>query len=194
VRTDSQGNAASRVFAKVRLYPPCIGPEVDSNRLFAALVAFKLKASHAATANRVFLFYYRGSEIRSSDGNSFLLKTRDATDASGVSSRYLARSFNKLKGAHLVFLDLEHGDEGSQAPAPWRSIPPTLGLVRSVNLKPAEKSLAAYLGEAKSQAGSSSAEELTLLDIANWLRKRLQNRVDYSIADSPVAMLHIVGN
>ena len=75
-------------------------------------------------------------------------------------------------------------------------MPPTLGLVRSINLKPTEKTLAAYLREAKSQAGraSSPAKELTLLDVANWLRKRLQNRVDHSIADSPVAMLHIIGN
>ncbi len=196
VRTDARGNDSSAVFARVKLYPPCVGPQIDSNRVFAALVALKLKASQASPVNRVFLLYYRGTEIRSNDGKSFILKTRDATDTSGVSSRYLARCFNKLKGAHLVFLDVEDRERGLEGPDPWRSMPPTLGLVRSINLKPTEKTLAAYLREAKSQAGraSSPAKELTLLDVANWLRKRLQNRVDHSIADSPVAMLHIIGN
>jgi WD40 repeat protein len=196
VRTDAHGNAASKVFARVKLYSPCVGPQVDSNRVFAALVALKLKASQPSPVNRVFLFYYRGAEFRSSDGSSFILKTRDATRSNGVSSRYLARSFNKLKGAHLVFLDVIDRERDVEGSDPWRSMPPTLGLVRSVNLRPTEKTLAAYLSEAKSQAGSTSspAKELTLLDVANWLRKRLQNRVDHSLADSPVAMLHIIGN
>ena len=196
VRTDAQGNEASKVFARVKLYPPCIGPQVDSNRVFAALVALKLKATQTGPANRVFLFYYRGSELRSSDGNSFILKTGDATRTNGVSSRYLARCFTKLKGAHLVFLDVEDADRNVAGADPWRALPPTLGLVRCINLKATEKTLAAYLNEAKSQAlrGAASSQELTLLDVANWLRKRLQSRVDDSIAGSPVAMLHIIGN
>jgi hypothetical protein len=105
VRTDSRGDEASGVLAKVRLCPPCLGPEVDSNRLFAPFVAFKLKASHAEPVSRVFLCYDRG--IRDPFGRrQFASSLKDAGCRAGQRGleppRGLSRSRNDESGPQVV--------------------------------------------------------------------------------------------
>ena len=106
--------APESAFSTVEPYEPLIGDKAVGRRLRSVMhvVETKLRQRRTGTAvNDVVMFYYRGREHRRPDGDFVLEDFQNfenpAIHPQSVSEGDLARLFERLPGAHVVFLDVE---------------------------------------------------------------------------------------
>ncbi|MEM1224923.1 MAG: WD40 repeat domain-containing protein [Planctomycetota bacterium] len=130
-------NGAAPAFAKViaggAIYPTLTG-EVRSGSIKQLIRKCKLQTRSGNGRSDVVMFYFQGEEIRG-DGGQFGLVTYDVIDRllddpAIVSSDYLGEQFADIRGAHLMFLDVQPHPDSLPTPTAGDPRHPTLGVMR----------------------------------------------------------------
>ncbi len=124
-------------FADIKSYTPLVGEKAIGRNLrtLMVLVESQIAQRRVVTGvNDVVMFYYRGREHRKPDGELVLEDFQNFEDPlshpQSISESYLAKLFEHLPGAHVVFLDIENPQGELQAAATWPRFP-NLGLFRA---------------------------------------------------------------
>lgn len=123
-------------FADIKAYTPLVGEKAIGRNLRTLMVLVEAQIAQrrlATGTNDVVMFYYRGREHRAASGE-FLLEDfqnhkNPVEHPQSISESYLAGLFEHLPGAHVVFLDIENGQDQVQASMLWPRFP-NLGLFR----------------------------------------------------------------
>ncbi|MEM6978819.1 MAG: WD40 repeat domain-containing protein [Planctomycetota bacterium] len=176
-------NGTAPAFANVitggGIYPTLTGP-VRSDGIKQLIQKCKLQTRGGNGRSDVVMLYFQGQEIRGKEGR-FGLVTHDVRaellkDPSMVCSDYLGRQFDQIRGAHVVFLDVEPHADSQPAPSAGDPRHPTLGVMRLANRQDNGKTNPKSSEETDNVKMLSQLQELLpeverLIDLANQMRK-----------------------
>jgi len=131
-----QLEAQSSAFEQVRRYAPLVGESAVGRRLRSLMSLVSGDVARRTGRNQindVVMFYYRGREHWSDDGQFILEDFQNYENpvqhSQSVSEEYLAELFRDLPGAHVVFLDVQNAERSRLTTSRWPQFP-NLGLFR----------------------------------------------------------------
>ncbi len=191
-------NTPESAFSEIILHPPLVGENAVRRLLQTATSQINSEITRRKSEtgiNDVVMFYYRGCEHAASNGE-FLLEDFDNAPEpakhqnSSITEKYLASLFDRLPGAHVVFLDVLQRGDGTNQMSGWKTFP-NLGLFRLASRAPRDTGnsvgpLLTALTGAKNLSHSGGSISLGTLEQYFKTQFSSQNKISPAILQTEV--------
>jgi hypothetical protein len=176
LKTFTSGEPGKFAFREVRCGRPhyfAATGQVRSGSIRSLMRRCYMQTNTRSLTNHVVMFYFQGSEIRDSDG-TFGLVTDDVLDRlledrATITSDYLAAEFRRIRGAHIVLLDVQSHPLSAAVNGAGDPNNPDLGVLRMGRREVAGSEHSTTLLE---QIKTHLPQVEKLVDLANAMRQQ----------------------